>query len=84
MSGNSVSAARATIVRLASQHGGIGRSLPHDQLPAEFGFLEVFRHALQAEINVAGRDIGQVSVGQSGRIKFEAFPFQKSDRVPSV
>jgi hypothetical protein len=35
------------------------------------------RHALQAEINVAGRDIGQVSVGQSVRIKFEAFPFQK-------
>ncbi len=32
---------------------------------------------LQAEINVEGRDIGQVSVGQSVRIKFEAFPFQK-------
>jgi hemolysin D len=32
---------------------------------------------LQAEVNVEGRDIGQVSVGQPVRIKFEAFPFQK-------
>ncbi|MEY9361546.1 hemolysin D [Bradyrhizobium yuanmingense] len=32
---------------------------------------------LQAEVNVEGRDIGQVVLGQSARIKFEAFPFQK-------
>jgi hemolysin D len=32
---------------------------------------------LQAEINVEGKDIGQVVVGQAVRIKFEAFPFQK-------
>ena len=32
---------------------------------------------LQAEVNVEGRDIGQVLVGQPVRIKFEAFPFQK-------
>jgi hemolysin D len=32
---------------------------------------------LQAEINVEGKDIGQVTVGQPVRIKFEAFPFQK-------
>lgn len=32
---------------------------------------------LQAEVNVEGRDIGQVKVGQSVRVKFEAFPFQK-------
>ena len=32
---------------------------------------------LQAEVNVEGRDIGQVSVGQPVRIKFDAFPFQK-------
>lgn len=32
---------------------------------------------LQAEVNVEGRDIGQLSVGQPVRIKFEAFPFQK-------
>jgi HlyD family secretion protein len=32
---------------------------------------------LQAEVNVEGRDIGQVAVGQPARIKFEAFPFQK-------
>lgn len=33
--------------------------------------------SLQAEVNIEGRDIGQVSVGQPVRIKFEAFPFQK-------
>ena len=32
---------------------------------------------LQAEVNVESRDIGQISVGQNVRIKFEAFPFQK-------
>jgi hemolysin D len=32
---------------------------------------------LQAEVNVEGRDIGQVSIGQPVRIKFDAFPFQK-------
>jgi hemolysin D len=32
---------------------------------------------LQAEVNVEGRDIGQVAVAQFARIKFEAFPFQK-------
>jgi HlyD family secretion protein len=32
---------------------------------------------LQAEINVEGKDIGQVAVGQPVRVKFEAFPFQK-------
>lgn len=32
---------------------------------------------LQAEVDVEGRDMGQVAVGQPVRIKFEAFPFQK-------
>jgi hemolysin D len=32
---------------------------------------------LQAEVNVEGKDIGQVAIGQSVRIKYEAFPFQK-------
>jgi hemolysin D len=32
---------------------------------------------LQAEVNVEGKDIGQIVVGQPVRIKFEAFPFQK-------
>ena len=32
---------------------------------------------LQAEVNVEGRDIGQVQVGQRVRVKLEAFPFQK-------
>jgi HlyD family secretion protein len=45
---------------------------------AETLFMLVRRDApLQAEVNVEGRDIGQVTVGQSVRIKFEAFPFQK-------
>lgn len=32
---------------------------------------------LQAEVDVEGRDIGQVAVGQPVRIKYEAYPFQK-------
>lgn len=33
--------------------------------------------ALQAEVNVEGKDVGQIAVGQPVRIKFEPFPFQK-------
>ncbi|WP_122402110.1 HlyD family type I secretion periplasmic adaptor subunit [Bradyrhizobium vignae] len=45
---------------------------------AETLFVLVPRdETLQAEVNVEGKDIGQVAVGQSVRIKFEAFPFQK-------
>lgn len=45
---------------------------------AETLFVLVPRdEALRAEVNVEGRDIGQVAVGQTVRIKFEAFPFQK-------
>jgi hemolysin D len=45
---------------------------------AETLFILVPRDVpLQAEINVEGKDIGQVVVGQPVRIKFEAFPFQK-------
>ncbi len=32
---------------------------------------------LQAEVNVEGKDIGQLAVDEPVRIKFEAFPFQK-------
>lgn len=45
---------------------------------AEMLFVLVPRdEALRAEVNVEGRDIGQVAVGQAVRVKFEAFPFQK-------
>ncbi|RXG91458.1 HlyD family type I secretion periplasmic adaptor subunit [Bradyrhizobium vignae] len=45
---------------------------------AETLFLLVRRDAqLQAEVNVDGKDIGQLAIGQRVRIKFEAFPFQK-------
>ncbi|TQF33019.1 hemolysin secretion protein D [Bradyrhizobium sp. UNPA324] len=45
---------------------------------AETLFVLVPRdEALRAEVNVEGRDIGQVAVGQVVRVKFEAFPFQK-------
>jgi len=45
---------------------------------AETLFVLVPRNVpLQAEINVEGKDIGQIAVGQPVRIKFEAFPFQK-------
>src|SRR4029077_15389208 len=32
---------------------------------------------LQAEVNVDGKDVGQIAIGQPVRIKFDAFPFQK-------
>jgi HlyD family secretion protein len=45
---------------------------------AETLFVLVPREVpLQAEVNVEGRDVGQISVGQPVRIKFEPFPFQK-------
>lgn len=45
---------------------------------AETLFVLVPRNVpLQAEVNVEGRDIAQVAVGQAVRIKFDAFPFQK-------
>jgi HlyD family secretion protein len=45
---------------------------------AETMFVLVPRdETLRAEVNIEGRDIGQVAVGQAVRIKFEAFPFQK-------
>ncbi|RYH62382.1 MAG: HlyD family type I secretion periplasmic adaptor subunit [Alcaligenaceae bacterium] len=45
---------------------------------AETLFVLVPRNvSLQVEVNVEGRDIGQIAVGQSVRLKFEAFPFQK-------
>jgi len=45
---------------------------------AETLFVLVPRNVpLQVEANIEGRDIGQIAVGQSVRLKFEAFPFQK-------
>ncbi|WP_404979095.1 HlyD family type I secretion periplasmic adaptor subunit [Bradyrhizobium sp. SHOUNA76] len=45
---------------------------------AETMFVLVPRdEALRVEVNVEGRDIGQVAVGQAVRVKFEAFPFQR-------
>jgi HlyD family secretion protein len=32
---------------------------------------------LQAEVNVEGRDIGHIEIGQPVRLKYEAYPFQK-------
>jgi HlyD family secretion protein len=55
-----------------------GRTVGSVAREAETLFVLAPRDApLQAEVNVEGRDIGHVSVGQSVRIKFEAFPFQK-------
>jgi HlyD family secretion protein len=45
---------------------------------AETMFVLVPRDVpLQVEVDVEGRDIGQVEIGQSVRIKYEAYPFQK-------
>lgn len=52
---------------------------------AETMFVLVPRDApLQAEVNVEGRDIGQISIGQPVRIKLEAFPFQKYGTASGV
>jgi hemolysin D len=39
---------------------------------------------LQAEVNVDGKDVGQVAVGQAVRLKFDAFPFQKYGTAKGV
>jgi membrane fusion protein, hemolysin D len=39
---------------------------------------------LQAEVNVDGKDVGQIAVGQPVRIKFDAFPFQKYGTAKGV
>jgi hemolysin D len=39
---------------------------------------------LQVEVNVEGRDIGRITVGQAVRLKFEAFPFQKYGTATGV
>ncbi|WP_445492979.1 HlyD family type I secretion periplasmic adaptor subunit [Rhodopseudomonas sp. RCAM05734] len=45
---------------------------------AETLFVLVPRNVpLQVEVNVEGRDIGQIVLGQAARLKFDAFPFQK-------
>lgn len=36
---------------------------------------------LEAEVTVAANDIGQISTGDTARIKFDAFPFQKHGTV---
>jgi hemolysin D len=52
---------------------------------AETLFSLVPRDApLQAEVNVDSKDIGEVTVGQPVRLKFDAFPFQKYGTASGV
>ncbi|MGP9813822.1 HlyD family type I secretion periplasmic adaptor subunit [Rhodopseudomonas sp. NSM] len=52
---------------------------------AETLFVLVPRNVpLQVEANIEGRDIGQITVGQAVRLKFEAFPFQKYGTATGV
>lgn len=37
---------------------------------------------LEAEVDVSSRDIGRIRTGDSARIKFDAFPFQRHDTLP--
>ena len=37
---------------------------------------------LEAEVDVSSRDIGRIRTGDSARVKFDAFPFQKHDTLP--
>ena len=62
----------AVVLEIASRSvGSVARE-------AETLFSLVPRNVpLQAEVNVDGKDISRVAVGQLVRIKFDAFPFQK-------
>lgn len=52
---------------------------------AETLFVLVPRNVpMQVEVNVEGRDIGQIAVGQPVRLKFEAFPFQRYGTATGV
>ncbi|MBZ6079402.1 HlyD family type I secretion periplasmic adaptor subunit [Microvirga puerhi] len=54
------------------------RSVGSVMRQAEPLFVLVPRNVpLEAEVSIEPKDIGHVSTGQSARIKFEAFPFQK-------
>lgn len=37
---------------------------------------------LEAQVDVSSRDIGRIRTGDSARIKFDAFPFQRHDTLP--
>ena len=39
---------------------------------------------LEAQVDVSSRDIGRIRTGDSARIKFDAFPFQRHDTLPGA
>ena len=39
---------------------------------------------LEAQVDVSSKDIGRIRTGDSARIKFDAFPFQRHDTLPGA
>jgi HlyD family secretion protein len=37
---------------------------------------------LEAEVNIKSKDIGRIRTGDTARVKFDAFPFQRHDTLP--
>ena len=73
--------APADAVVLEVAHRSIGSVVRE----AETLFVLVPRdEKLEAEVDVAGKDVGEIAVGEKARIKFDAFPFQKHGTASGV
>jgi hypothetical protein len=73
---------RGQALATLDQDKGVGSRL--NFLETQAARLEVEDVPLQAEVNVDSKDIGEVAVGQPGRLKFEASPFQKYGMASGV
>ena len=49
-----------------------------------FFILVPYGSVLEAEVNVGSKDIGRIRTGDTVRIKFDAFPFQRHDTLPGA
>jgi HlyD family secretion protein len=49
-----------------------------------FFILVPYGSVLEAEVNVGSKDIGRIRTGDTVRVKFDAFPFQRHDTLPGT
>ena len=49
-----------------------------------FFILVPYGSVLEAEVNVGSKDIGRIRTGDTARVKFDAFPFQRHDTLPGT
>jgi HlyD family secretion protein len=53
--------------------------------PAEpFIILVPYNSTIEAEVDILAKDIGRIRVGDSVRVKLDAFPFQRHDTLPGT